>query len=75
MICTQCGLIDVDEEHIEMYICEECSTIFCADCIKRGKISCLNKPCDSENFSVMNSELNSLIFDLNWRHIKKGGFG
>ncbi len=75
MICSKCGLIKLEEDNFDMYICENCSTIFCLKCMEKEGYKCTNEDCKSSKIKVLNSDLNYLIFDQDFRRIKKGGFG
>lgn len=75
MICNKCGLIKLEENDFEMYICKQCSTIFCAKCMEKEGYKCTNKNCKGTKLDLINPDLNYLIFDQDFRRIKKGGFG
>ena len=75
MICSNCGLISLDEEddNVEMYICKKCSVIFCSNCAENQGFNCNNEECKAD-LVIIDANLEYLLFDQSWRHIKKGGF-
>jgi hypothetical protein len=75
MLCNKCGLNKLEAEDIEMFICKQCSLIFCSNCIKKEGNHCLNEDCKSDKLELVDSNLSYFVFDQDFRRIKKGGFG
>ena len=73
MICSKCGFAKTEEEEVDMYICSQCSTLFCSHCAEEQHYKCTKKNCHSD-LKIIDSNLEYMLFDQSWRHIKKGGF-
>jgi len=75
MICSNCGFNNSENENLKMYFCDNCASIFCRMCAEKKDFNCLKKACQSNHLQLIDENMQYMLFEQGWRHIKKGGFG